>query len=314
MTGKQTSIGYTAPRKNFLFYLRQNKYLLLIFAPVLIYYLVFAYAPMFGLVIAFKDYQPFVGILGSDWVGFENFRRFFASEFAPRVIWNTFAINIMNLVFSFPMPIILAILLNEVRGKHFKKSVQTITYLPHFISLVVVVGLLQDICAMDYGIVNRIIEFFGGEQVRFMTDPKLFKPLYVISGIWQNVGWDSIIYLAAIDGIDQQLYEAASIDGAGRMKKIWHITLPGISSTILILLILQIGNILNVGFEKVLLMYNSSNMAGADVISTYVYRAGLLTGDLSFGSAVGLFNSVVNCCFLFLANGLSRKFMKQSLF
>lgn len=269
---------------------------------------------MLGLVIAFKDYKPFTGILQSEWVGLDNFVRFFKSVFSVRVITNTLVINIMNLLFSFPAPISLAIILSEVRKLQFKKTVQTITYLPHFISLVVVVGMMNDICAVDYGVINRLISAFGGEQIRFMTDPSWFKPLYVISGIWQNVGWSSIIYIAAINGIDQQLYEAASIDGANRFQKICKITIPGISNTILILLILQIGNMLNVGFEKVLLMYNSSNMSTADVISTYVYRVGLISGDLSFGASVGLFNSVINCGFLFIANGLSKKFIGKGLF
>ncbi len=292
----------------------QNRYLLLIFLPVMIYYLIFAYGPMFGLVIAFKDYQPFVGVLDSKWVGFKHFERFFTSEFCGRVIRNTFTINIMNLVLSFPAPIILAILLNEVKHPRFKKTVQTITYMPHFISMVVVVGMLQDILSVDYGIINRLIMAAGGEQIRFMVEPGWFKILYVLSGIWQNVGWSSIIYIAAIDGIDQSLYEAAVVDGANRWHKIRYITLPGISDTIIILLILQIGNMLNVGFEKVMLMYNSSTMAAADVISTYVYRAGLLSGDLSYGAAVGLFNSVVNCGFLVLANAMSKKFAGKGLY
>jgi len=294
--------------------LYSNRYLLLIFLPVLLYYLIFCYLPMFGLVIAFKNYKPFIGVWGSPWVGFQNFARFFQSVFFFRVVRNTFTLNLMNLIFSFPCPIILAILLNEVRALHFKKSVQTITYLPHFISVVVVVGMLTDMTALDYGIVNRILLAFGRHQLPFMSDPGWFKPLYVISGIWQHVGWNSIIYLAAIDGIDQELYEAASIDGANRLGKVWHITLPGISATIIILLILQIGNMLNVGFEKVLLMYNPANMETADVISTFVYRNGLLTGDLGYGAAVGFFNSVINCCFLFLANRLSRQFAGKSLF
>lgn len=294
--------------------LKSNKYLLLIFLPVLVYYLIFAYAPMFGLVIAFKDYQPFVGVFDSDWVGLKHFINFFRSPFFTRVVGNTLGINLLNLVLSFPAPIILAILLNEVRHPRYKKMVQTITYLPHFISIVVVVGMMQDILAVDYGIVNRFILFLGGDQIRFMTEPGWFKILYVLSGIWQGVGWSSIIYIAAINGIDQVLYEAAVVDGANRWQKIRYLTIPGIMDTIIILLIMQIGNMLNVGFEKVLLMYNNSTMPAADVISTYVYRVGLLSGDMSYGAAVGLFNSVINCIFLFTANGLSRKFSGKGLF
>ncbi|MCH5353551.1 MAG: sugar ABC transporter permease [Acutalibacter sp.] len=301
-------------RQSFKKMWQKNKYLLLIFLPVFLYYLIFAYTPMFGLVIAFKDYQPFIGVFDSKWVGFKHFLTFFNSEFFTRVLGNTLGINLLNLALSFPAPIILALLLDEVRHPRFKKSVQTITYMPHFISIVVVVGMLQDIMAVDYGIVNRAIMAFGGEQIRFMTEPGWFKILYVLSGIWQNVGWSSIIYIAAINGIDQALYEAAAIDGANRWQKIWHVTLPGIADTIIVLLILQIGNMLNVGFEKVLLMYNSSNMATADVISTYVYRVGLLSGNLSYGAAVGLFNSVINCFFLFMANGLSKRFSGRGLF
>ena len=301
-------------RQSFKKMWQKNKYLLLIFLPVFLYYLIFAYTPMFGLVIAFKDYQPFIGVFDSKWVGFKHFLTFFNSEFFTRGLGNTLGINLLNLALSFPAPIILALLLDEVRHPRFKKSVQTITYMPHFISIVVVVGMLQDIMAVDYGIVNRAIMAFGGEQIRFMTEPGWFKILYVLSGIWQNVGWSSIIYIAAINGIDQALYEAAAIDGANRWQKIWHVTLPGIADTIIVLLILQIGNMLNVGFEKVLLMYNSSNMATADVISTYVYRVGLLSGNLSYGAAVGLFNSVINCFFLFMANGLSKRFSGRGLF
>ena len=261
---------------------------------------------MFGLVIAFKDYQPFIGVMGSKWVGFKHFERFFSSEFCGRVIKNTFGINILNLLLSFPAPIILALLLNEVRHPRFKKSVQTITYMPHFISLVVIVGIMQDILSVDYGIINRIILFFGGEQIRFMTEPGWFKILYVLSGIWQNVGWSSIIYIAAIDGIDQELYDAAMVDGANRWHKIRYITLPGISDTIIILLIMQIGNMLNVAGGR---QMRKSKFTVADII-IYLFLLFMIVVTLYpviyiFSTSVSSTVSVMKNEVIFLPKGFS---------
>lgn len=292
--------------------LRKYKYLYIMLVPVLLYYAVFHYAPMYGAMIAFQDFRPAKGFWGSEWVGFEHFRTFFEGYYVWRLIRNTFLINLYELLFSFPAPIILALLLNEIRVRLLKRAIQTITYLPHFISIVVVAGIVFDFVATD-GPINLLLQKFGADQIPFMTRPEWFYPIYVISDIWQHIGWGSIIYLAALAGIEQSLYEASVVDGAGRWKQLLHITLPGIAPTIIILLILRIGSMMSVGFEKVMLLYNPSIFETADVISTYVYRKGLLELNYSFSTAVGLFNSAINFALLVTANRLSRKFSETSL-
>lgn len=298
----------TRMRKDFIL----NKYAYLMILPVIAFYLVFAYLPMYGAVIAFKDFSPSKGILGSEWVGFKHFYDFFTSKYFGRTVGNTLHISIATLVFSFPAPIILALLINELRINWFKRCVQTISYFPHFISLVVVCGMIKDF-TLDTGLINDIIAFFGGERVTLLNQPSLFVPIYVISDIWQSVGWGSIIYLAALTGIDQQLYEAGRIDGAGKWKLMLHITLPGIVPTIITMLILRIGNIMSVGYEKIILLYNPMTYRTADVISSYVYRMGLQNMDFSFSTAVGLFNSVINFVLLMFSNFLSRRMNGNSL-
>lgn len=283
----------------------KNKTLYIMFIPVIIFYLLFHYKPMYGAIIAFKDFVPGKGILGSDWVGFKHFELFFQSPHFARILKNTITISLNTIIFGFPAPIILALLINELKSKWFSKTVQTISYLPHFVSLVVICGLIKDFTA-DRGIINDIVVLFGGERVTMLNQPNMFVPIYVISGIWQEVGWGSIIYLAALSGIDQQLYEAAEIDGAGKVKQLIHITIPGILPTIVIMLILRLGNVMNVGFEKIILLYSSAIYETADVISTYVYRKGILEANYSFSTAVGLFNSVINFSFLLVANKLSK--------
>jgi putative aldouronate transport system permease protein len=279
-------------------------------SPVLIYYLVFHYGPMYGAVIAFEDFNPVKGVFGSKWVGLQNFQDFFSSVYFSRLIFNTIAINILDIVFGFPAPIILAILINELQWNPFKRIVQTVTYLPHFISVVVVVGMLFDFFARD-GLVNQLIA--TADPVAFMQSPEWFRQLFVGSGIWQHVGWGSIVYLAAIATIDPQLYDAAKVDGADRFRQIWHITIPGILPTIVILLILRMGSMMTVGYEKIILMYNPLTYETADVISTYVFRRGILQADFSFSAAVGLFNSVINFALLIGANRLSRRLTEHSL-
>lgn len=291
---------------------RRNYGLYLMVLPVIIYFILFKYAPMYGASIAFKNYSPGLGIIASKWTGFDHFIRFFNSITFWRVLKNTFLLSLYSLVWGFPAPIILALGLNELRGKYFKSGVQTITYLPHFISLVVIIGLLKDFCLTD-GLINDFIVLFGGERIPLLQKPEFFRTLYISSSVWQEIGWGSIIYLAALSGIDEQLYEAAMIDGAGRWKQTWHVTLPGISSTIVILLILRIGKLLSVGFEKIILMYNPATYEVADVISTYVYRAGLQEFGWSYSTAIGLFNSVLNFTLLVAANRISRKFSESSL-
>ncbi|NMA84563.1 MAG: sugar ABC transporter permease [Epulopiscium sp.] len=302
------SKSWNQVKKNFV----RHRSIFIMSLPVLIYYLIFYYGPMYGVIIAFKDFSPKLGIMGSKWIGFKHFTDFFSSYYFIRLIKNTLLLSFYSILWSFPAPIIFALLLNEVKHEKFKKGVQTITYMPHFISLVVIVGLLKDFVVTD-GLINDIIAFFGGERSNLLINPSLFRTLYISSGIWQSVGFGSIIYLAAISGISPELYEAAVIDGAGRWKQMLHITLPSIAPTIIILFILQIGNLMNVGFEKVLLMYNDSILETADVISTFVYRKGLLEFNYSYSAAVGLFNSIINCILLVVANVTSRKTSETSL-
>ena len=281
--------------------------------PVIAYYIIFHYLPMFGIVISFQNFRVTRGFFGSKWVGLENFIDFFESEYAWRNTRNTLMISLYGLVFSFPAPILLALLLNEVKNARFKKLVQTVTYMPHFISLVIICALVMDFCSTR-GLINTVIQKLGGTPLNFMNDPKYFYPVYTISGIWQHMGWDSIIYLAALAGIDPTLYEAATVDGAGRFRRIWHITLPGIAATISILLILRIGNIMSVGYEKIILLYSPATYETADTISTYVYRRGLQDGKYSFAAAVGLMNSVVNFILLMISDRLSKKLGQSGLF
>ncbi|MEC0229489.1 ABC transporter permease [Paenibacillus alba] len=280
--------------------------------PVLVYYAVFHYAPMYGALIAFKEYSPMKGILGSEWVGFAHFKDFFGSYYFWRILKNTIVISLYSLVFEFPAPIILALLINEVRSKMFKRVAQTITYMPYFISLVVICGIITDFTNAD-GIINRLFMLFGYDGQAMLQKPELFRSIYILSEIWQRIGWESIIYIAALMSIDLEQYEAARMDGASRWKQIMYITLPGIMPTIAIMFILRMGNLLNVGFEKIILLYNPVTYDTADVISSFVYRKGLLEFGWSYSSAVGLFNSVINLVLLITANYISRKVNKSSL-
>ncbi|SFE96791.1 putative aldouronate transport system permease protein [Paenibacillus catalpae] len=289
-----------------------NKLLYLMMLPVIAYYIIFHYVPMYGALIAFKEYSPMKGILGSDWVGLKHFHDFFSSYYFTRILKNTLVISLYSLIFEFPAPILLALLINEVQSKTFKKVAQTITYMPYFISLVVICGIITDFTNAD-GIINRLFMLFGYDGQAMLQKPELFRPIYILSEIWQRIGWESIIYIAALMSIDQEQYEAARMDGASRLKQIFYITLPGILPTITIMFILRMGNMLNVGFEKIILLYNPVTYNTADVISSFVYRKGLLEFGWSYSSAVGLFNSVVNLALLVTANYISRKVNKSSL-
>ncbi|UHA71829.1 ABC transporter permease [Paenibacillus sp. 481] len=293
--------------------IKKNWQLYMLISPVLLYFIVFHYLPMYGVQIAFKDFMANKGIWDSPWVGFKHFARFFDSYFFERLMINTLTISFYTLLLSFPIPILLALMVNEVQSTRFKKIVQTVTYAPHFLSIVVVVGMMFIFLHPSTGIVNHMIVFFGGEPIRFMTDPNWFKTLYVFSDVWQTTGWSSIIYLAALSGVDHQLHEAATMDGANKMQRIWYINLPSIAPTIIILLILNLGSVMAVGFEKIFLMQNSLNMASSDVISTYVYRAGILDAQYSFSAAIGLFNSVVNFALLIVVNYVARRVNQTSL-
>lgn len=292
--------------------LSKNKYIYLMLLPVLAYYITFCYIPIYGAQIAFKDFSPGLGIWGSPWVGFKHFIGFFTGPYFVRTLRNTLLISLYSIIFSFPAPIILALLLNEVRVKWFKRMVQTISYMPHFISMVVICGLIREFTNSE-GLINVIIKALGGEARTMLLYPNLFRPIYIISEIWQGIGWGAIIYMAALSGIDPNLYDAAHVDGANRFERVLHITIPGIAPTIIILFILRIGSIMNVGFEKIILLYNSNIYETADVISSFVYRAGLLERRYSYSAAVGLFNSVVNFIFVFSANSISRKMNETSL-
>ncbi|MBR3761622.1 MAG: sugar ABC transporter permease [Lachnospiraceae bacterium] len=292
---------------------KKNKQKYLLILPVLIFFALFHYKPMYGLIIAFKRFRPTLGIMDSPWIGFQNFERFFNDIYFFRLIRNTFTISFLSLLFSFPMPIFLALLLNEVRREKFKKTVQTITYMPHFIAMVVLCGMVTSFCQTN-GIINVIIEFFGGTRTNLLLKQNYFYPIYIISEIWKNIGWDSIIFLAALSGIDQEQYEAAKVDGAGRIKQMLYITLPGLLPTISILLVLRMGGILNVGYEKILLLYQPSTYEVADVISTYTYRKGLIDADYSYSAAIGMFNSVINIFFLTVSNKISKKAGQSGLY
>ena len=291
---------------------RDKELILLVLIPVA-WYIIFCYAPMYGLQIAFKDFRPTRGISGSPWVGFEHFIRFFESFYFKRIVLNTFIINVYNLIFGFPIPIIFALLLNEVRSNRYKRLIQTVTYFPNFISTVIVVGMITMLFAADTGVLNFTGLFNNGVKSPITNDPAYFRFLYIGSGIWQSFGFSSVLYIAAITAIDPQLYEAATVDGASRIKQIIHITLPCIMPTIIIRLLLQLGQMFSQGAEKILLMYTPSTYVVADVISTYVYRAGLVGMEYSFGSAVGLFNTVLNFIFLVLFNTIARKAGETSL-
>jgi len=290
----------------------RNKWLYLMILPALAYYSIFHYGPMYGTIIAFKDYTPSVGIWGSEWIGLANFRDFFGGLYFWRIFKNTVMISFYTLLFEFPAPILLALLINELRGRRFKRVVQSVTYMPYFISLIVICGLVKDF-SNSGGIITGLVTFFGGEGTSLLQDPAYFRTIYVISEIWQRFGWESIIYIAALSAIDQEQYEAARIDGAGRFRQMISVTLPGILPTVMIMLILRMGNLLNLGFEKIILLYNPAIYETADVISSYVYRKGLVEFNWSYGAAVGIFNSVINLFLLVAANYISKKVSENSL-
>ena len=289
-----------------------NKGVYLLFIPVLAYYILFHYFPMYGSVIAFKNYTPSGGILESPWVGFKHFESFFGGPFFTSLLKNTLVISFSMLLVGFPTPIIFAILLNELRNKRFGRVVQTVTYMPHFISLVVICGMIVQF-TRDDGVITYLLGLFGYPKQTLLNNPNTFVPIYVLSDIWQQVGWDSIIYLAALVGIDQGLYEAAAIDGAGRFRRVLSITIPGILPTIIIMFIMRVGRIMSLGAEKIILLYNPAIYETADVIASYVYRRGIIGTDWSFSAAVGLFNSVVNFLLVIFVNTMSRRISKTSL-
>ncbi len=292
----------------------RHRTLYLMALPGIAYFLVFKYAPMGGLVIAFQDYLPFLGIGGSPWVGFDHFVRFFTEDTFLLLLRNTITISLLLLVFAFPVPIILALLLNEVRTRAFKRSVQTVIYLPHFMSWVIVVSIFYVLLSTDGGAVNNIIVEAGGSPVPFLTDPDWLRPMYVFQEIWKGAGWGTIVYLAAMTAVDVQLYEAAELDGAGRMRQTWHITLPAIRPTIIVMFILAIGDFLELGFEHMFLVMNSLNRQVGDIFDTYVYTAGIQNGQLSYAAAVGFFKGLVGLVLVIMANRLAKRFGEEGVY
>lgn len=288
--------------------------LFLLVLPAIMYYIIFHYVTIAGLAIAFVDFNPGKGIFQSQWVGLQWFKQFFNSMFFTRTFRNTILLSSYHILFGFPIPILFALLLNEVKNRIFKKVVQTVSFFPHFIALVVVVGMMYTFLSKDEGIINYFIKMLGGEPTDFLSDPKWFRTLFVSSSVWQEFGYSSILYLASLATIDPQLYNAAEVDGANRFQKILHITIPGISQTAIIVLLLSLGRIMSVSFEKVLLMYSPSIYETADVISTYVYRRGILGSEYSFATSVGLFNSIVNFAFLLFFNRLAKRYSNFSIF
>lgn len=295
-------------RKKALKLAKRNWVLYLFILPTFLYILLFHYAPMYGIQMAFRNYKPRLGFLGSEWVGLKWFRQFFSLPRFWTILKNTVWISVYSLVCNFPLPIVLALILNNVRNERWKKFAQTVTYLPHFISTVILCGMLSMFLSPTSGIINTLLKYLGGSgNIYFLGNPDYFASIYVWSGVWQSIGWGSIIYLAALTGVDPELHDAASVDGANRLKQIWYIDIPSILPTMVIILILNCGSIMNVGYEKVYLLQNNLNITASEVISTYVYKQGLLNSQYSYSSAVGLFNNVINVILLVIANKIANK-------
>ena len=294
--------------------IRQHWPLYLFLLPTIVYFLLFRFYPMYGLQLAFKNYRVVDGIAGSPWVGLDNFRRFFTTADFGKLMGNTLSVSIVTLIFTFPLPIILALLLNQLPSLRYKKLVQTTVYAPHFISTVVMVGMIFLFTSPSSGLINKLIEAFGGKAIHFTAEPGWFVPMYVISEIWQSTGWGSILYLAALAGVSPELHEAALVDGANKFQRVWHIDIPGILPTIGIMMILNAGKVMNVGFEKAYLMQTSLNIKASEIIPTFVYKRGVLKSQISLATAVGLFESVVNMILVLSVNWISRKTTDSSLF
>lgn len=301
-------------KKNLGSRLWKNRWLFLLFLPTLLTYIFFKYVPMWGVTIAFKDYKPLFGYWKSEWVGLQHFRTFFSLPDSTRVIKNTLILGLESLIFTFPLPILLALLLNEIRNERFKKTVQTVSYLPHFLSVVVVCGMVTILLDPLRGGINQIISALGGKTINFLSESKWFRPVYIITGVWQGLGWNTIIYLAAISGVDVNMYEAARLDGANRIQQMFSITLPSIAPTMVTMLILSVGRIMDSSVEKALLLQKPITYDVSDLISTYVYRFGMLNNKYGYSTAVGLVTAVVNLVLLLTANTIAKKISENSLF
>ena len=313
----QTKLSTSKPlksRKLLSFQTLRDWDLYLMMLPGILFFIVFKYFPMYGIVIAFKDFNPFAGISKSEWVGLQHFEKLFQYDGFAQIFSNSLILSLLNLVFFFPVPIILALMLNEIRNRHYKNVIQSLLYMPHFISWVVVASLTYIMFATQDGIINQFIQGVGFEKINFLSSPDWFRTMIVGQGIWKEAGWGTIIFLAALSGVDPQLYEAAIVDGANRRRQLWHITLPAIKSTILILLILRLGNVLDNGFEQIFLMLSETTYVVGDVFETYVYREGLLGGKYSYTTAVGLFKSVIGLVLVVGANKLAKKFGEEGVY
>jgi putative aldouronate transport system permease protein len=305
----------TRSRKNRVWAgIKRDKFLYLLALPGIVYFVLFKYVPMWGILISFQDYSPYQGLIESKWVGLEHFQRFFANPDFLQLFRNTMAINLLNLVFFFPLPIVLSLMLNEVRSAAYKKLLQSVVYLPHFLSWVIIVGISFLFLSQGEGILNKILVELGFGKIDFLTNKNYFWAILTIQSIWKEAGWGTVIFLAAIAGIDPQLYEASTMDGAGKLRQMWHITLPGIRSVVVVLLILRIGHMMDVGFEQVFLMMNGAVSDVADVFDTYVYRLGVKQGQFSFSTAVGLFKSVIGLLLVIGANQLAKKFGEDGVY
>ena len=316
MAKKQQTVAlkqswFTTVAKDF----KRNKWVYLLALPAVIWYILFMYKPMYGIIIAFKDFKPIYGIIDSEWVGLEHFETFFGSRYFGTILKNTLLLNFYGIIFGFPIPIILALMMNEPRSQKYKKFIQTTSYLPHFISLVVVCGMVVDFTSNRGFITYFVSQMTGNEYTTgILHKREFYRIIYIVSDIWQAAGWGSIIYLAALSGVDMSLYEAAKIDGAGKWKQLIHVTIPGIMPTIVIMFILKIGSIMSIGADKTILLYDETIYDTADIISSYVFREGIGGSNYSFSTAVGLFNSVINCVLVLSANALSKKFTDSGLF
>lgn len=310
---KQTNLNAPYKKKlNLKYYMKNNWVFYLMLIPVVAYFLIFSYYPMYGVIIAWKRFSPALGIWGSDWVGWLYFEQFFSSVYFTRILKNTLLLSFYEIAIGFPIPILFALLLNELKNKYFKSFVQTVSYLPYFVSIVIICGMLVDFLNQD-GVITTFLTSFGLPAKTWLNEPSAYRTIYVLSGIWQNMGYSAVVYIAAISGIDTQLYDAAEMDGCNTLQKMWHVTVSGILPTIMIMFILRIGNVLSVGSEKALLLYNPLTYENSDIISTFVYRYGLINNNYSYGTAVSLFNSVINIIFLVSANAISKKLTKTSL-
>ncbi len=294
-------------------YILRKRYLYLMLIPAIIYFIIFNYAPMYGILIAFKDFSFKKGIWGSDWIGIENFRYMFQLDNFYTVFKNSILLSLLRILFTFPIPILLALLLNDIKSSKYQKVMQTLFYLPHFVSWVVIGGILINFLSPVSGIINILIQSLGGEPIFFLAENKYFKPIVILTSIWKDSGWGTIIYLAAITGISSDLYEAAKIDGANKLKCLRYITLPSIKSTVVIMLILRLGSIMNNGFEQIFILQNSKNLGVSEVFETYTYRLGLLGGRYSFATTVGLFTSVIGIVFLLVSNKIANKMGEEGI-